>query len=408
MTSTAVPVNPTRWLTAPVESGLAAGFGVYLHVPFCAHRCGYCDFATAVPDSDEQMARYVAALRTDIQRTVGAGPAAVAPEGSVRATDAWPQVTSIFVGGGTPTLLPADDLAGLVRLVHDELDIAPGAEVTVECNPETASPGLFDALVDAGVTRLSIGAQSFAPHVLTTLERRHGPAAPVRAVRMARDAGIGSINLDLIYGTPGETDEDWTATLAAVVAAGTDHVSAYALTIHDNTPFGRAVTTGAMSAPDDDVQRDRFDVADQVLGAAGFEHYEVSNWALGPRQRSTHNVLYWRHGDYLGFGLGAHAHVDGRRWWAPRSLTRYLAAVEEGRAPVAGSETLDTDERAVERLMLGLRLREGLHPHDAPSIDLMALEDAVTHDLVTGSCGRLQATDRGWYLLDEAVARLAG
>ena len=398
--------DPTddRWLTAPVESGAAAGFGVYLHVPFCAHRCGYCDFATW-DDKHEWMDRYVAALREDLRRTVGAGRRAVAPEGA-QLDDAWPEVTSIFVGGGTPTLLPADDLAGIVAAVGEELDLADDAEVTVECNPETASVELFEALVAAGVTRVSMGAQSFAPHVLETLERQHTRERPAEAVRQAREGGIREVNLDLIYGTPGETDEDWAETLRQVIAVGTDHVSAYALTIHANTPFGVAVQRGAMPEPDEDLQADRFDVADEVLGAAGFGHYEVSNWSRTPALRSRHNLLYWRHGDYLGLGVGAHAHLAGRRWWSHRSIPRYVTAIEEAASPVAASEVLTPAERAEERLMLGLRVREGLHPHDVPPLEPLALEDALDADLVTTACGRLQATPRGWFLLDEAVRRL--
>jgi putative oxygen-independent coproporphyrinogen III oxidase len=404
---------PRAWLTDPVESGPAAGFGVYLHVPFCHHRCGYCDFATAAVgdrDTDDQEAlfrRYVAALTADLGRQAAAGRRAHAPAAERDAlAPRWPVVTSVFVGGGTPTLLGGPLLADVVRAVADELDVAPDAEITVECNPETASSELFGALVDAGVTRVSMGAQSFAPHVLTTLERGHTPERPAQAVAQARAVGIAELNLDLIYGTPGETDADWRRTLEAVLAAGTDHVSAYALTIHDNTAFGRAVAAGRLPTVDEDVQRDRFEVAREVLGAGGFEHYEVSNWALGSARRSRHNVLYWRHGDYLGVGVGAHAHLTGRRWWTTRSTERYLAAVEEGVSPVAGSEVLSDAERAEERLLLGLRLRDGLHPNDVPPIDPLALEDAMVAGLVETACGRLRCTETGWFLLDDAVTRL--
>ncbi len=385
------------WLADPVESGPAAGFGVYLHVPFCAHRCGYCDFATAVPDSEAQVAAYVSALQDEVTRVGEAGP----PDGG-----SWPTVTSVFVGGGTPTLLPRGDLAAILGRLHEVCELAPDAEVTVECNPETASEALFAELVTAGVTRVSMGAQSFAPHVLSTLERGHDAELPVRAVAMAREAGLDQISLDLIYGTPGESDEDWATSLRGVLAAGVDHVSAYALTIHDNTPFGRAVHLGELADVDEDVQRDRFDVAREVLAAGGFEHYEVSNWALGSAARSRHNLLYWRHGDYLAFGVGAHGHWQGRRWWNTRSTHGYVEAVEDGRSPVAGQEELSVDEQAVERLLLGLRVREGLHPHDAPPIDPLALEDVMAKGLITTACGRLQCTETGWFLLDEAVRLL--
>jgi len=392
-----------RWLERPVESGRAAGFGVYLHVPFCSHRCGYCDFATHVADPtqvDAVMARYVAALHRDVDRVLAAGPAG---DGS----RAWPEVTSLFVGGGTPTLLPADDLAGIVASVTEHTAVTPDAEITVEANPETVTPAMFTALADAGVTRVSMGAQSFVPHVLTTLERGHGADRPLAAVAEARAAGIQQVSLDLIYGTPGESMDDWQTSLATALATDVDHLSAYALSIHTNTPFGRARATGAIPDVDDDAAADRFDLAGDVLGGAGFDHYEVSNWARSPASRSRHNVLYWRHGDYLAFGVGAHGHLDGHRWWNPRSIDAWMAAVEQGRDPVASREDLDVDERRLERLLLGLRLRDGMHPHDVPPLDPMALEDAMAHDLVETACGRVRATDRGWYLLDETVRRLA-
>jgi len=400
--------TPEGWLTDPLESGRAAGFGVYLHVPFCHHRCGYCDFATEAVGSlgDDELtpllARYVDALERDLARQARA--------------HGWPTVTSVFVGGGTPTLLPPALLARVVRSVAEHLPVRADVEVTVECNPETATAELFGAMVEAGVTRVSMGAQSFDPGVLATLERIHRPQRSAEAIALARQAGIGQVSLDLIYGTPGEDRASWHETLAAVLAAGIDHVSAYALSVHANTALGRAVAAGITPAPDDDVQRERFDETRSVLGAADFDHYELSNFARNPASRSRHNVLYWRHGDYLGIGVGAHAHVDGRRWWTTRSTTRYLEALEGGEAlevdgagrvvAVTGEEELDADARRLERLLLGLRVREGLHPRDVPPIDPLALEDALGAGLVRTSCGRLQATDEGWFLLDEAVQRL--
>jgi putative oxygen-independent coproporphyrinogen III oxidase len=400
------------WLSAPLESGSAAGFGVYLHVPFCHHRCGYCDFATEAVGGladDERgalMDRYVRAIERDLAAQVAAGVAA------------GRRVTSVFVGGGTPTLLPPAALARVVASVGRELDLSDGVEVTVECNPETASEELFGALAQVGVDRISMGAQSFDPVVLDVLEREHRPERTVEAVGLVRGAGIPRVSLDLIYGTPGESDASWRASLAAVVAMGVEHVSAYALSVHANTPLGRAVAAGRVPAPDDDVQRERFDELRAVLGAAGFVHYEVANLARSDALRSRHNVLYWRHGDYLGVGVGAHAHLDGRRWWTTRSTQRYLDAVEAaehdpaardelGRVrDVTEEERLDVDARALERLMLGLRLAEGLHPFDVPPVPVEALEDVVRDGLVTMSCGRLQATEDGWFLIDETVRRL--
>jgi putative oxygen-independent coproporphyrinogen III oxidase len=398
------------WLERPLESGTAAGFGVYLHVPFCHHRCGYCDFATvavgdlAEDDRRDVMRRYVAALRADLAAQAAARP--------------HPPVTSVFVGGGTPTLLPPDLLAAAIAAVGENLELAPDVEITVECNPETASEETFAALASAGADRVSMGAQSFDAGVLATLERRHRPERTAAAVDQARASGVRRISLDLIYGTPGEDRASWLASLAGVLALDVDHVSAYALGVHANTPLGRAVAAGTVPAPDDDAQRERYDEARAVLATAGFVQYEVANFARGDAERSRHNVLYWRHGDYLGVGVGAHAHADGRRWWTTRSTERYLASHApgvdaprdaEGRlVEVTGEERLDDEARALERLLLGLRLREGLHPHDLPPLDPVAVEDAVAADLVTGACGRLQATEDGWFLLDEAVGRLLG
>jgi putative oxygen-independent coproporphyrinogen III oxidase len=389
------PAAAGRWLATPVESGAAAGFGVYLHVPFCHHRCGYCDFATvAVGDGDEALYdRYLSAMVADIDRW------------SHRRGD-WPVVTSVFVGGGTPTMIGARRLTALLEALRTRFELAADVEVTVEANPETCSVALFDALAAAGVTRVSMGAQSFVTHVLARLERGHSASRTARAVDEARRGGIDAVSLDLIYGTPGESDDDWAASLRGVLETGVDHVSAYALTIHDNTSFGRALAAGSMPRPDDDVLSDRFEVARALLPAAGFEHYEVSNFARGTMRRSRHNVLYWRHGDYVGIGVGAHGHLDGRRWWTTRSIERYCHALETGGEPIAGTEDLSVDERAAERLMLGLRLSEGLHPNDVPPLDALALEDAMDAGLITTACGRLQATDHGWYLLDEAVTRL--
>jgi oxygen-independent coproporphyrinogen-3 oxidase len=401
------------WLTAPLESGRAAGLGVYLHVPFCHHRCGYCDFATeavgalADDERDGLMRRYVRALERDL----AAQAAHLAVDGRA--------VTSVFVGGGTPTLLPPGELARLVARVGHELDLADDIEITVECNPETASAELFGSLAEVGVDRVSMGAQSFDPVVLEVLEREHRPERSATAVALVREAGIARVSLDLIYGTPGESEASWRDTLTSVIATGVEHVSAYALSVHANTPLGRAVAAGRVPPPNDDVQRERFDELRHVLRGAGFVHYEVANLARSDALRSRHNVLYWRHGDYLGVGVGAHAHLDGRRWWTTRSTSRYLEALEAavgdaasrdelGRVrSVTEEELLTTEERALERLMLGLRLAEGLHPFDVPPLAVEALDDVVRAELVTMACGRLQATEPGWFLIDETVRRLS-
>lgn len=392
-----------RWLTDPVECGRQAGFGIYLHVPFCTHRCGYCDFAT-YDDRGHLMSRYVAALRRDVVRWAEAGPWPEAGGSSGR--QGWPTVTSVFVGGGTPTLLPADELAGILAVVRERFSITPDAEITVEANPESADEGNLATLVAAGTNRVSIGAQSFSPHVLAALERRHDPEQPLTAVKAARAAGAANVNIDLIYGTPGETESDWEHTVEVALRAETDHVSAYALTVAPNTPLARRVDVGALPAPDEDGQRRRFDTLRRMLGRSGFDHYEVSNWARSPARRCRHNLLYWRHGDYIGLGVGAHSHYRGRRWWSHRSIERYCAAVEADAPAVSGQEYLDSVERAEERLLLGLRVAEGLHVGDLPPLREDALEDVLRAGLARVADGRLQATDEGWFLLDEILSRL--
>ncbi|MDP8960662.1 MAG: radical SAM family heme chaperone HemW [Actinomycetota bacterium] len=395
----------SRWLTDPVECGQRAGFGIYLHIPFCAHRCGYCDFAT-YDDRGHLVSRYVAALRQNVARWAEAGPRPWGGRPEAGAWGRWPRVTSVFIGGGTPTLLSAKDLTGLLAVVRERFVLAADAEITIEANPESVEVEALASLVSAGVNRVSIGAQSFVPHVLATLERRHDPERPLLAVEAARAAGVANVNMDLIYGSPGETDSDWERTVETVVAAGTDHVSAYALTVAANTPLAHRVAAGAVPPPDGDVQRRRFELIRDMLASAGFDHYEVSNWAQSPARRCRHNLLYWRHGDYLGIGVGAHGHHRGRRWWSHRSIERYCAGVEANADVVSGEESLSIAERAEERLLLGLRVVDGLHPLDLPPLRDEAVEDVLRAGLARLSRGRLQATDDGWFLLDETLSRL--
>jgi oxygen-independent coproporphyrinogen-3 oxidase len=325
-----------RWLPNP-------GFGVYVHIPFCKHRCHYCDFNT-YEGRDDLHDDYVAALVNDI--STWTGPARPA--------------TSVFFGGGTPTLLPPEQLGRILSAVRDAVGIAPDAEITVESNPETVDRNYFERLLDEGFNRVSIGVQSLVPRVLDGLGRTHSATTATDAIAAARAAGFEDLNADLIYGSPWETEDDWARSLDGVIAAGTDHVSAYALTVEEGTPLSTLVETKRVPDVDPDVQAARYEVAESLLGAAGFERYEVSNWAR-PGRASRHNVLYWSGGDYLGFGAGAHAHVAGRRWWAVRLPRDYIAAATDpDGTPEAGAETLSLDERAGESLMLGLRLARGV------------------------------------------------
>jgi putative oxygen-independent coproporphyrinogen III oxidase len=348
-------------------------FGIYVHVPFCARRCDYCAFA-AWDDRHDLTERYLAALHRQAVEAV--------------ADEDVPPVTSVFVGGGTPSMVPAEGLLAVLA----ELPLAPGAEVTVECNPDTVTPELVEAYAAGGVNRLSFGVQSMVPHVLESLGRAHDPANVRRCVELARAAGL-TFNLDIIYGAAGESLDDWHRTLDEVVALEPPHVSAYGLTVE----AGTALADDPDRHPDDDDQADKYELADDLLTTAGLDWYEVSNWAR-PGHECRHNRLYWSQGEYLGLGCAAHAHRHGRRWWNLRTPERYIDAVEAGRSVEAADEALGPDEGRLEGLQLALRLREGVPAEALPLEDLPGL--------VTVDGERAVLTRRGRLLANEVALRL--
>lgn len=370
------------------------GFGAYVHIPFCLHRCHYCDFNT-YEGLEELYDEYVDALCRHIGDLPGD----------------YPRATSIFFGGGTPTLLPPASFGRILGAVRDRIGVSDDAEITIEANPETVDEEVFAGLLDAGFNRVSIGVQSLRPSVLEGLGRTHGPRRALDAISAARRAGVADVNADLIYGSPWETPEDWRASLEGVIEAGTDHVSAYALTVEEATPLGTLVRTGRVPDVDPDLQADRFEVAIELLAAAGFEHYEVSNWAR-PGRASAHNVLYWSAGDYLGLGAGAHGHRSGFRYWSVRLPRDFIDAVETG--PVhQGSETLDADQRASEAVMLGLRLSSGIDEvafarrfGDYLGSRSAAIRDLEAEGLLERRAGRLRVPARATFRTDAVVARL--
>jgi putative oxygen-independent coproporphyrinogen III oxidase len=373
------PSGPAR----RAESGRGKSFGVYVHIPFCAHRCDYCDFATWT-DRAHLIDEYVDACVADLDGRV--------------ATGAVPAATSVFFGGGTPSLLPAASLGRILAAIPRTAD----AEVTVECNPDSTDRAQLDVFVAAGVNRVSIGVQSMAAHVLLALNRTHDPANVVRAVEAARAAGIHRVSVDLIYGTPGETLADWRATLDGALALEPDHVSAYALTVEPGTPLGIAVAAGAKPAPDDDDQADKYVLADERLTAAGHRWYEISNWAR-PGEECRHNLLYWQGDDYLAIGCAAHGKTGPRRWWNLRTPERYVAAVRDGVSPEGGSEELDAAGRAVEQFGLALRTRTGVA---VDGLDRTTVAELVAADLVTRDTDRVVLTRAGRLLANEVTLRL--
>ncbi|MEV6274925.1 radical SAM family heme chaperone HemW [Nocardia sp. NPDC051832] len=375
-------------------------FGIYIHVPFCATRCGYCDFNTYTAGelgTSASPQSWLEALRGELGTAAAAFDALPSD---------IPAVETIFVGGGTPSLLGGAGLTSVLDAVRAEFTLAAGAEVTTESNPESTSPEFFEQLRIGGFTRVSLGMQSAAQHVLKILDRTHTPGRAVAAAKEARAAGFDHVNLDLIYGTPGERVADLDASLDAVLDAGVDHVSAYSLIVEDGTAMARKVRRGELPAPDDDVLAARYERIDSRLAAAGLSWYEVSNWAANDSARCRHNLGYWDGGDWLGAGPGAHSHVGGVRWWNVKHPARYADRVALGGLPAAGWEALSDEERYTERVMLTVRLRTGLPMRDLDPAGSAAADRVIADGLAELVGNRLILTARGRLLADGVVRDL--
>ena len=376
-------------------------FGVYVHVPFCRVRCGYCDFNTYTA-SELRGARQVDYADHAIgevrmsRRVLEASGVAERP------------AETVFFGGGTPTLLPAGDLVRMLAAVRAEFGLAATAEVTTEANPDSVDAAYLAELAQGGFTRVSFGMQSAVPHVLAALDRTHDPARVPHVVGWARDAGL-DVSLDLIYGTPGESLDDWRRSVEAAIAERPDHLSAYALIVEDGTKLARQIRRGALAQPSDDLQADMYELADERLGAAGYAWYEVSNWATSSEHRSRHNLGYWRGDDWWGVGPGAHSHVGGVRWWNAKHPSAYADRVTAGHSPAVGREVLDAPTRETERVLLATRIRDGLDVASLTAGGRRAVAALIADDLVdarTALAGGLTLTRRGRLLADAVVRRL--
>jgi putative oxygen-independent coproporphyrinogen III oxidase len=405
-----MPSTPPAGEPVPTDSALpasarpgAAGrlLGFYLHVPFCAVRCGYCDFNTytaAELGGGGSQAEYAAVALREIDLAARVlAPLPARP------------VSTVFVGGGTPTLLPVADLASLLSAVRERFGWVPGAEVTVEANPDSVTPASLEALAAAGVTRVSFGMQSSVRHVLAVLDRTHTPARVPDAVAWARAAGL-SVSLDLIYGTPGESLADWRRSLESALECSPDHVSAYALVVEDGTRLAGRVRRGEVPAPQDDDEADKYELADAVLSASGYSWYEVSNWARSADARCRHNLGYWRGDDWWGVGPGAHSHVGGVRWWNVRHPSAYAGRLAEGVSPGQGREILGDDDRRLEAVLLRSRLAEGLPLKDV-GLDGVPTAGLVRDGLIEAEAaagGVIVLTLRGRLLADTVVRALTG
>ena len=373
-----------------------APLAAYVHVPYCSTRCGYCDFNTYTADElgpGAGRASWSTSLQQEItlaRRVLG---------------DGAPALETVFYGGGTPTLLPAADLVQVLHRLRDELGLVPGAEVTTEANPDSVDQTSLCELRAGGFTRLSFGMQSAVPHVLATLDRRHTPGRVPDAVREARAAGFEQVGVDLIYGTPGESLQDWRTSLEAALACDPDHVSAYALIVESGTRLAARVRRGEIAAPDDDFMADAYALAEQMLTAAGYEWYELSNWAR-PGAACRHNELYWRGANWWGLGPGAHSHVGGTRWWNVKHPAAWAGRLDSGESPAAARELLDPEDQRVERILLEIRLAQGVPLSLLHSVGRKAAAECVADGLLDASAhdaGRAVLTLRGRLLADAVV-----
>jgi oxygen-independent coproporphyrinogen-3 oxidase len=382
-------------------AGAVRDFGLYVHVPFCRVRCGYCDFNT-----------YTATELRGVKQSDYASQAIDEMRFAARVLEAsgYPPrpASTVFFGGGTPTLLPAAQLAAMLAAARDTWGLAPGAEVTTEANPDSVDAAYLQTLAEAGFTRVSFGMQSAVPSVLATLERTHDPARIPSVVAWAKDAGL-DVSLDLIYGTPGETLDDWQRSIDAVLANEPDHVSAYALIVEDGTKLARQIRSGQVVAPSDDLQADMYERADAAFGASGYEWYEVSNWARGASHRSRHNLGYWVGHDWWGIGPGSHSYVGETRWWNVKHPAAYAQRIAAGESPAAGRETIDGPARELERILLLTRVRGALRIATLPPDARREVAGLIADGLIDGPAalrGTLDLTLRGRLLADAVVRRL--
>jgi oxygen-independent coproporphyrinogen-3 oxidase len=373
-----------------------------VHIPFCAVRCGYCDFntytATELGGGASQDA-YAATAASEVDFAAAVLRDSGLPDRPL---------STVFFGGGTPTLLPAGDLARILAAAVGHWGLKPGAEVTTEANPDSVTPESLQLLADAGFTRVSFGMQSAVPHVLKVLDRTHTPSRVPQVVQWAREAGL-AVSLDLIYGTPGESLDDWRYSLETALSYQPDHISAYALIVEDGTKLAAQIRRGEVPGIDDDDHADKYELADQLIGEAGLGWYEVSNWARTPEQACRHNLAYWRGDDWWGIGPGAHSHVGGVRWWNVKHPTAYAGRLAQGLSPAAGRETLDAETREVERVMLEARLVSGLAVSTLGEPGRRAVAALIADGLVDAPAafrGRLVLTLRGRLLTDAVVRRI--
>lgn len=393
----AMPLNGALPSTVGVGA-LGKTMSAYVHIPFCRVRCGYCDFNTYTATELRGVSRasYVEELKKEIALSIDV---------LQRADVSLRPLHTVFFGGGTPTLLPVSDLADALQALRDSHGIEPEAEITVEANPDTLTAEYVDGLVRAGFTRVSVGMQSAVPHVLSALDRTHNPAAVDQAVSTIHSAGLEA-SIDLIYGAPGESLADWRRSLEQAISLNTGHISAYALIVEDGTALARKISSGAMDAPDDDLQAEMYELADELLSKAGFQWYEISNWAKSQQQQSQHNLAYWNNQDWWGYGPGAHSAIGGTRFWNVKHPAAYAGRLAEAHSPALSYETPDQQAVTLEQVLLGSRLSAGI---PTQGHDPQAISTLIARGLIDGKRaieGRIVLTLSGRLRADEVVREL--
>ena len=402
-----VPAPDDGALPSAALATVPAGrFGLYIHVPFCVTRCGYCDFntytLTELGAPGASISTYADAVERELDLAVR--ELRKAPGGA-------PVIHTVFIGGGTPTMLAADDLVRMIDDARTRFGLAEDVEITTEANPDSVDEAYLRTLKDGGFTRVSVGMQSSVPSVLRTLERTHDPANVARAVAAAKRVGL-QVSVDLIYGTPAETLDEWRTSVEAAISLDPDHISAYALTVEEGTKMGAQVRRGELPMPDDDDEADKYELVDELLTAAGYSWYEISNWAKSPAAQCRHNLAYWRDEPWWGVGPGAHSHIGGVRWWNVKHPKAYAERVNAGLSPAMARELLDDQQRYEERILLQVRLAEGLDVDLLGPDGRQAVAGLVAQGLLDGPSAvrdkRCVLTRRGRLLTDTVVRALLG
>lgn len=366
----------------------------YVHIPYCIKRCGYCDFNTYTPNELQNGATLEIVSNDYID--------AVLKELENAPTDVVP---TIFFGGGTPSLLPAADLGRVITAIRDRNGLRDNCEITLEANPDSVTPEKMHQYLEAGFNRISFGMQSAVPHVLTTLDRTHNPANVAKAVEMARDAGFSSVSVDLIYGTPGESLEDWRTSIESALSLGVDHISAYALIVESGTKLAAQIKRGDISMPNDDLMADMYLLVNQMCNQAGLQWYELSNWSK-PGHECKHNIAYWENKNWWGLGPGAHSHIDGKRFWNLKHPTTYKANLFNNESPILDSEILTNEQMRDESIMLAIRMRDGIDISSLTPTQLERIESYRESGHISMVDKHLQLSPQGRLIADRIVREL--